>query len=172
MAHCANLITTHKEDESYFDIYKDFDKSKWRSTMETIIQQQAIIIAFEGYDADTKPDIFIAFGNQTNEVKVYDMTYIIGKVLDNALGHMDLNIVDPDQRKAIYKEREKKDYTEKDLKKPIKVQGGISSLKITPTEGQNSISLAEALFQQHKVHVHINLFTPQDKVERKNQKKE
>lgn len=74
LGHYANLITEREGeiDPRFF---------KWRSIMNNIITNQAVVNAFQGYDSLNVPNVFLVFDNTRNKVRAYNMETLIAKVL-------------------------------------------------------------------------------------------
>lgn len=128
--HYANLIA-----ES-IDFEKNDIISKYRGRIKTIIMQQALISAFEGYNKKKKPTVFVVFGSKDNQVKVYNLKPLIGNFFKG---------------KGEYFIESKHAIKEQNL-------SNIKSLTIPRKEnGKAMTNAAKALFQAHKLHVAINL---------------
>lgn len=135
--HFANLIAEHQINNNKINNNNIGKYLNYKKQMQKLISEQALINAFEGYDKSSKPNIFVVFGNNKNEVRVYNMEILIGGIFES------LN-----KNNSMYKLKLNK--------KDMGIEENLNSLKdlvVTGTDGKNMTSNAEKLFKQHKLHV-------------------
>lgn len=126
--HLANLIFRKHKDENE---HQDF-LNNYRNQMISITKQQALINGFLGY-SKTQPNIFVAFGSRSKEVKVFNMKAIIREILSEENSFSVDTIVN------------KKDIN------------SIDNLTLSGNDGLELTKNAISLFENHKIHVAINL---------------
>lgn len=138
--HYANLIVQHKDDNKL-----GFNISAYKQQMTSIIQQQALINGFLGY-SQNKPKLFVAFGSRSKQVRVYDIEILIGKILESN------NFIVEGYTK--FKNAEGK------IKRNTLSQ--LNDLSFDATKFDKNTDLTsdiQSLFEQHKLHVAIELLS-------------
>lgn len=128
--HYANLIAKHNPET--LSQSSGFNINKYKNIVNQIIMQQALINGFKGYNNKRAPKIFVVFDSKRNDVRVYDIEVLIGRML---------------QKNSFIIEG-------------IPSLGNLKSitqLSINGSNGQELTNNAATLFQQHKLHVAIKL---------------